>query len=222
VLGMRNTNLSEEVPISWNQIKQQIKSAWEEDFYYSRTFTLGAEHVLNQTKTLVGDSKKFVLDVSVLMFVLVIALYIFYPSIANADKDYLQSHLDEKSTALVIESMQEKTKRFGSLPQAKNSVPKNTIKIPISAYTSNVLQTDDTPCITASGFDVCEHGIENIVAANFVPLGSRVRIPELFGNRVFLVEDRMNKRYHHKIDIWMQNIEDARNFGLQYATVEVF
>ncbi len=70
--------------------------------------------------------------------------------------------------------------------------------------------------------DVCAHGIENIVAANFLPIGTRVRIPELFGDRVFYVQDKMNARYYYKMDIWMKDYEQAKKFGVQYATVEIF
>jgi 3D (Asp-Asp-Asp) domain-containing protein len=39
---------------------------------------------------------------------------------------------------------------------------------------------------------------------------------------VFIVEDRMNDRFGHRIDIWMEERADAQNFGLTWTTVEVF
>ena len=36
---------------------------------------------------------------------------------------------------------------------------------------------------------------------------------EGFGDRVFVVEDRMNRRYNERIDIWMRNYRDALEFG---------
>lgn len=91
----------------------------------------------------------------------------------------------------------------------------------ITAYNSLPEQTDDTPCITANGFDVCERNIEDTIAANFLEFGTKVRIPELFGNRIFIVRDRMNQRYPDRIDIWMLNKPDAIAFGLKYAKIEV-
>lgn len=91
----------------------------------------------------------------------------------------------------------------------------------MTAYNSEVAQTDDTPCITANGFNVCEHGIEDTIAANFLPMGTKVRIPDLFGDRIFIVRDRMNARYPDRVDIWMKHRTDAINFGVKVAKIEV-
>jgi hypothetical protein len=47
----------------------------------------------------------------------------------------------------------------------------------ITAYNSEAAQTDDSPCITANGFNVCQHGQEDTVAANFLKFGTRIKIP---------------------------------------------
>lgn len=91
------------------------------------------------------------------------------------------------------------------------------ITIPITAYSSTADQTDDSPFITANGTVVRD----GVVAANFLPLGSRVKIPALFGDKEFVVADRMNKRYYYKMDIWMPSREQAQLFGLQYHEIEV-
>ncbi|MDP3836643.1 MAG: hypothetical protein Q8Q67_00880 [bacterium] len=91
----------------------------------------------------------------------------------------------------------------------------------MTAYNSLEAQTDSTPCITANNFNVCEHGIEDTVAANFLKFGTKIRIPELFGDRVFVVRDRMNRRYTDRVDIWMLEYADARQFGVKRATIEV-
>ncbi|MFH0923860.1 MAG: hypothetical protein V1825_03955 [Candidatus Falkowbacteria bacterium] len=91
----------------------------------------------------------------------------------------------------------------------------------ITAYNSEVGQCDDSPCITANGFDVCDHGIEDTIAANFLPFGAKVRIPELYGDKVFIVRDKMNKRYPNRVDIWMIEKQDAKQFGVKFAKIEV-
>jgi 3D (Asp-Asp-Asp) domain-containing protein len=91
----------------------------------------------------------------------------------------------------------------------------------ITAYNSDPAQTDDTPCITANGFDVCEHWQEDTIAANFLRFGTKVRIPELYGDRIFVVRDRMNKRYPSRVDIWMKDKSDARSFGVKVVKIEV-
>jgi 3D (Asp-Asp-Asp) domain-containing protein len=91
----------------------------------------------------------------------------------------------------------------------------------MTAYNSDPAQTDSTPCITANGFDVCAHGEEDTIAANFLKFGTKVRIPELYGDRIFVVRDRMNKRYSDRVDIWMKEKTDARKFGVKVAKIEV-
>lgn len=87
----------------------------------------------------------------------------------------------------------------------------------ITAYSSEVAQTDSTPFITASGTRVRE----GVVAANWLPIGTRVRIPELFGEQVFIVEDRMHRRHTDRLDVWFAAKTQAVNFGVRRAQVEI-
>lgn len=82
-----------------------------------------------------------------------------------------------------------------------------------TAYTSAVAQTDSTPCITADGYNVCAAGEENVVAANFLPFGTKIMIPDVFGDRIFTVHDRMNKRYYYRVDVWMMSYNKAIQYG---------
>ena len=113
-------------------------------------------------------------------------------------------------------------------PVSADRAPKKTIKVVSTAYSSDVAQTDSTPCIPASGYDLCEHyakyGEGDTIAANFLPLGTRVRFPELYGDKIFIVRDRMNARYGYgRIDIWMPEYLEAKNFGVKRNLVmEVF
>jgi 3D (Asp-Asp-Asp) domain-containing protein len=100
--------------------------------------------------------------------------------------------------------------------EAKNV--SKTIKVVITAYSSSPEETDDTPFITASG----KYVGDGIIANNMLAFGTKVRIPELYGDKVFTVEDRMNKRksdYH--IDIWMPEKPLAINFGVKSAEIEI-
>ena len=89
--------------------------------------------------------------------------------------------------------------------------------ISISAYSSTVDQTDDSPFITARGTYVRD----GIIAANFLPFGTKIKIPELFGDKIFVVEDRMNSRYWHKVDIWFPERQDALEFGVKTAKIQI-
>ncbi len=87
----------------------------------------------------------------------------------------------------------------------------------ITAYSSRVIETDSTPFITASGTTVRP----GVIAANWLPFGTKIKIPELFGDRIFTVEDRMNRRNHDKVDVWFRSTSDALNFGVRKARVEI-
>jgi len=87
----------------------------------------------------------------------------------------------------------------------------------ITAYSSSEDETDSTPNITASGTQ-CRDGV---VASNVFPIGTEVRIPEYFGDKVFVVEDRMHSRFTDRIDVWMPSKGDALLFGKRSAAVEI-
>ena len=95
----------------------------------------------------------------------------------------------------------------------------SVIKVSASAYSSDPDQTDDTPFITASGSTVRD----GIVATNFLPFGTKIKIPKVFGDKVFTVEDRMNARYNEKqyIDIWFDNTLSAIHFGRKTVLIEI-
>lgn len=89
--------------------------------------------------------------------------------------------------------------------------------VTITAYSSTPDQTDSTPFITASGTNVRD----GIVACNFLSFGTKVRFPELYGDKIFVVEDRMARHNSHKIDIWFPTRWEAKQFGVKVAKVEV-
>lgn len=104
------------------------------------------------------------------------------------------------------------------LPQAGERLPSRSTTIPVTAYSSDPWQTDDTPFHTADGTYVRD----GLIAANFLPLGTRVRFPDLYGDKVFIVKDRMNARYWRRADIWMPATDQARQFGIRYTTMDIF
>jgi len=94
----------------------------------------------------------------------------------------------------------------------------NRIEVVLTAYSSTAAQTDDTPFITANGTYVHD----GVVANNGLPFGTEIRIPEIYGDKVFSVEDRMHQRKsNYQFDIWFPTYEQAKSFGVKYAYVEV-
>ncbi|HKK53942.1 MAG TPA: hypothetical protein VJ926_00255 [Patescibacteria group bacterium] len=117
-------------------------------------------------------------------------------------------------------------------PQFINRLPQNPNKeykvvytktMAVTAYnTGDVNQCWGDPCISANGENICKAlamGYKRC-AANFVPLGTRLNV-EGFGQCV--VTDRMNSRYHYRVDIAMKKDEnkEAKEFGLKRLKIEV-
>lgn len=92
------------------------------------------------------------------------------------------------------------------------------IEMTITAYSSTYCQTDSTPFITASNSWVRK----GIVANNFFPFGTKIRIPEYFGDKIFVVEDRMHwRKSNYHVDVWFYTKQGAINFGITKALVEI-
>jgi 3D (Asp-Asp-Asp) domain-containing protein len=94
---------------------------------------------------------------------------------------------------------------------------RRTYTVQVSAYTSEVAQTDDSPFITASG----THVRDGVVATNMFPFGTIIKMPKLYGDRIFVVEDRMNKRYQNNVDIWFADKDAALKLGRRTVQIEV-
>jgi 3D (Asp-Asp-Asp) domain-containing protein len=92
------------------------------------------------------------------------------------------------------------------------------ITVVVTAYSSTPDQTDDTPFITASG----KTTKDGIVANNYLPFGTKVKIPELYGEKVFIVEDRMSwKKSNNHFDVWFSSYQEAKNFGVKRTVIEI-
>jgi 3D (Asp-Asp-Asp) domain-containing protein len=156
------------------------------------------------------------------IFIFIFDFFLFpAPALASENND-LANISDENS--IINNSLADNASEsiFNNTLPENNEL--NTVKAgiyEITAYTSDINQCDGSPCITANGFNVCEHGIEDSIAANFLKFGTKVKIPELFGDKVFIVRDRMNPRYDQRVDIWMINKDEAIKFGLKYTRIEI-
>ncbi|OHA63415.1 MAG: hypothetical protein A3E07_02380 [Candidatus Wildermuthbacteria bacterium RIFCSPHIGHO2_12_FULL_45_9] len=91
------------------------------------------------------------------------------------------------------------------------------MRVIVTAYSSTPDQTDDTPFITASG----KYVRDGIVATNLLPLGTKIQIPSIYGDRIFVVEDRMHPRMTQNIDIWFSSTWEARKFGVKPANIYI-
>lgn len=89
----------------------------------------------------------------------------------------------------------------------------------VSAYNSVPEQTDSTPCIGASGDNLCElYALgQNICASNAFPLGTQITVD---GLGTCIVLDRMNRRYTETVDWYMgYDVQAALNWGRRNVNV---
>ena len=100
-------------------------------------------------------------------------------------------------------------------PSTFPAVESKALIVTLTTYTVDLLQTDSTPLITASGFklDSLNPRKHRVIAISRdlktrFKLGTRVRITNAGRfNGVYVVRDLMNKRFKRKIDILI-NPED--------------
>ncbi len=96
-------------------------------------------------------------------------------------------------------------------------VTARTMYVTSTGYNSEVEQTDDSPFIAADGSYV----YDGMVAANFLPFGTKIKIPDYFGDKIFTVHDRMNKRYWERVDVWFPEHSQAIQWGARTVKIEI-
>ncbi len=118
------------------------------------------------------------------------------------------------------------TKGFRTPPYQEHAVgkqvdiPKETVRKVTAYNVGDPRQTHSKPCIGAGGDNLCtlvEKGVR-VCAANFVPLGSTLRVDKV-GRCIVL--DRMNSRFRNGVDLAMKrgNHNLAAKFGVQRLNV---
>jgi len=95
--------------------------------------------------------------------------------------------------------------------------PVKEITVSVTGYSSTPDQTDDSPFIVANGTAVHD----GVVAANFLPFGTKIKISGVFGEKVFTVEDRMHRRFKQRIDVWFPDRQSALKFGYKTLKVQI-
>ncbi|MFH1392659.1 MAG: hypothetical protein ABIG90_03265 [bacterium] len=96
--------------------------------------------------------------------------------------------------------------------------PQDVRFVTVTAYSSTVDQCDIDPFITAYNTQVRP----GIVAANFLEKGTQIMFPEIFGSQIFVVEDKMHKRFKYRVDIWMPSTDQAKEFGIKKTEMIIF
>lgn len=168
------------------------------------------EIYIYKDESYVRAKKILSLSVIILMFIGLLGIALLEPVGAKAE--------DNTKTDPVVSVVSTQGNTLIGVSNPFEPMNIKTVKVVVTAYSSTVWQTDDTPFITASGETVRD----GIIANNMLPFGTLVRIPEVYGDKVFVVEDRMNTRkgnYH--FDVWLPEYEQAKDFGAKRTYVEV-
>ncbi len=144
------------------------------------------------------------------------------------DNDFYESTITVRSNPVYHESQtmgSQAIKEEEEVVKEDEVVIKEVLMVEMTGYSSTPDQTNCQPFITASG----EWVRDGIVAANFLDFGTKIRIPEYFGEKEFVVKDRMNSRYSFPkndsydgyVDIWFKTRSEAVNFGRVVTKIEI-
>jgi 3D (Asp-Asp-Asp) domain-containing protein len=149
-----------------------------------------------------------------------IILALFFAALSKIESQTAKADFNFSSAAILASNKlaiaQDNTVLSISSPVPSADIKK--LKVIITAYSSTVWQTDNDPFITASGKEVRD----GIIANNLLPFGTRIMIPELFGSKIFTVEDRMSwKKSNYHFDIWFPEYVQAKNFGAKVSYIEI-
>lgn len=179
--------------------------------------SIGGIFVTNTMNTLLTDTKHYALALTIAVNMTAVP-----GSGLNLPPIGPNIHIGEalssvlSSQALSTSSLQVKSEIAAEKPIEQTPEAK-TKKVTLTAYSSTVDQTDDSPFIAASGKKV----YDGMIAANFLPFGTKIKIPALFGEKIFTVDDRMHRRFSERVDIWFPERGDALRFGIRTAEIVI-
>ncbi|MBZ9572061.1 3D domain-containing protein [Patescibacteria group bacterium] len=132
---------------------------------------------------------------------------------ANLSDSFIEEVLEDELAIIQENSLLPISDHLGPEPKVARK-----IKVIVTAYSSSARETDNNPYLTAAGTWVKE----GIVANNLLSFGTKVRIPEIYGEKIFVVEDRMHwKKGNFHIDIWFPSYWEALNFGAKRTYIEI-
>ncbi|MFH1597839.1 MAG: hypothetical protein ABIB97_02065 [Patescibacteria group bacterium] len=102
---------------------------------------------------------------------------------------------------------------------AKEYEVKKTFWTTVTAYSSSPDETSGDPFVTASG----ERTANGIMAHQYLPFGTKVRFPDQFGDKIFVIQDRLHERHtsQYLFDMWVHSKAEAKAWGAKILKVEI-
>ena len=127
-----------------------------------------------------------------------------------------------ESTVMIFDGAVASKSALANTKQLKTAISYEVAdvdRVTVTGYSSTESETDETPFITATG----KYVFPGVAASNVLPIGTRFRLPSLFGDRIFVVEDRMHSRYNGKkwVDVWFDSQDKALKFGKRFSSIEI-
>lgn len=157
---------------------------------------------------------RFSLSVFLILTILVNTIVWHNTAQSENDKKQISDYINLESGVILMKNS------LMAIPEplAKSPEAKQVLIMLVTAYSSTPHETDNDPYITAAG----THVGPGIVANNILPLGTKIKIPELYGDKIFIVEDRMNPRKSgYQLDIWFPSYWQAKQFGVKKTYIEI-
>lgn len=177
---------------------------------------IGAEMIFKWVK------KVFNSVILVIFLLTVVVPVVMNAKTGQTSLDFSQELAKDDQQDRQIELVWRESRGIGSklARLSQKQAPNVVVRAVITAYTSTPDQTDNSPFIAASG----KYVYDGMIAANWLPFGTKVKIPSVYGDKMFTVDDRMNPRYGHgRMDIWLDAPRsEAIKFGVKVVDVEVY
>ena len=156
---------------------------------------------------------------TILSMLVIVSLFLSMSSVQAVDKATNEMVSAASASLAIAEMINVPSTGF---PESYKRAPRYTQTARISFYSSDIGQTDATPCIPADGSNLClmaEEGVVDGIAANFLRLGTVVQFPELeidginMGDHEYVVRDRMTPRYNgtNYVDIYVAVLDENGN-----------
>lgn len=155
---------------------------------------------------------------AIFLFVVVVvyASFVPFPTFSQGDlTESIQVLFQEQP----LEQVNDENEVSLTLPQiADVDEVKKTFFSQVTVYHSLPHETSGDPFITALG----TRTRDGVLASNCLAFGTRVRLPELFGERVFVVEDRLAAgKTCFVLDVWREYNPNNPSFGAPVTKVEI-
>ncbi len=109
----------------------------------------------------------------------------------------------------------------------------HTLEVVVTAYSSTPEQTEGDPTVTATGQSVRPGilAVSRDLLGTQLPYGTQVRVVEIRADEegcggyptstIFEVQDTMAESIVNQVDIWMPSLQEAVDWGICVATLEV-